>query len=350
MFNNECCFIFLHSIYIVKNSFSFNSRKGYALSPKKGVLRLAAALAMTFDHIVSAVYDCIDPLTIHDELCSEEMETVKTRGQMSTIFQKIRSLTSSEIKYATLRLTAPDRHIFLKKTVDEREAEIAFHLGQEEIGPHVYCVIKKQRSNFFIVSEQYEKDLMQVAMEGRVSPEDKLTLCASFVDKLAKLHGLGIAHGDIKPENAVCSLKSKSVMLIDCTGIGRVAPHTPNYLSPERGAALLEGRSLSLIEQQADDVYAAAVAVFCILAETPLLPHDRELYSEKGFLHQLCAVRHDTATMGEYVRTWITGRSHLPSSTLEKVVCIVQGVLTVPLKERPRAVDFATSMHGAVFG
>ncbi|HEY6853066.1 MAG TPA: serine/threonine-protein kinase [Gemmatimonadales bacterium] len=113
----------------------------------------------------------------------------------------------------------------------------------------------------------------RLVREGRLGLRAALTICREVADGLDYAHAQGVVHRDIKPENILLSAGHAVVsdfgiaLAIKAAGGGRrttagVAIGTPEYMSPEQGAAdsAVDGRS---------DVYSLACVVFEMLAGRP---------------------------------------------------------------------------------
>ena len=111
--------------------------------------------------------------------------------------------------------------------------------------------------------------------EGRLGVGEGVKVVCKLLETLERLHGKGVTHRDVKPENVFVTGGGR-VVLLDLglakgesgrrggetvTGRGQV-PGTPHYMSPQRA----EGGAASTV----DDVYAASVVLFEVLTgESP---------------------------------------------------------------------------------
>ena len=97
-----------------------------------------------------------------------------------------------------------------------------------------------------------------LAVRGRLTPGEVVTVCAPVAAALAHVHGHGVVHGDLSPGNIVFTAEGRPV-LTDL-GVGRIvgetaaAEVTPAYVDPAvaRGAA----------PGPASDVFGVAAAAF----------------------------------------------------------------------------------------
>jgi len=64
--------------------------------------------------------------------------------------------------------------------------------GRHKVGPHVFD---------YYVMEKADCDLSDYLSRSNLSLQQKLVLCRSLLGNLAALHGLGIYHRDLKPDN-----------------------------------------------------------------------------------------------------------------------------------------------------
>lgn len=84
-----------------------------------------------------------------------------------------------------------------------------------------------------------------LAVRPRWSPGEVVTLVVPLAEALAALHGAGLVHGDVAPENVVLAPGGRPV-LIDLAGVVLPGAGTPGFVAPgKRGRA-------------ADDVFALA--------------------------------------------------------------------------------------------
>jgi serine/threonine-protein kinase len=148
-----------------------------------------------------------------------------------------------------------------------REALVGASLNHRNLVA-VYDAHEAEDGDLMIVMEYVEGETLRQAIRRRGAfPADQaLPVLRGVADALDALHGRGIVHRDVKPENIL--LGSQTVKLADL-GLARAAEHTQttaggpiagtfSYMAPEQ----LEGRETG----PAIDVYALAAVAFEMLS------------------------------------------------------------------------------------
>ncbi|SDE93967.1 Serine/threonine protein kinase [Blastococcus fimeti] len=132
-----------------------------------------------------------------------------------------------------------------------------------------------------------------LAVRGRLSPGEVVTVCAPVAAALAHVHSHGVVHGDLSPGNIVFTAEGRPV-LTDL-GVGRIlgetaaAEVTPAYVDPAvaRGAA----------PGPASDVFGVAAAAFHALTGiapwNAATPADRLVVAAHGHLPDLAELAPD---------------------------------------------------------
>ncbi|MEY4511111.1 MAG: hypothetical protein RLZZ450_3233, partial [Pseudomonadota bacterium] len=133
------------------------------------------------------------------------------------------------------------------RPIDELRRE--FELLRGLVHPHLtrvhefgISVHERQRRAFYTAELLRGGDLR--AFAARALPAQLMLALCDVLDALHLLHGLGLRHGDLKPENVLVDEQGRAVLIdLGCAAaLGRAVPTvsgTPGYLSPE----LREGRA-----------------------------------------------------------------------------------------------------------
>ncbi len=114
-----------------------------------------------------------------------------------------------------------------------------------------------------------------VSREGRLRGAPGVALLTLLADALARLHGAGVCHGDVKPANIVCASTGPVLVdfdaasrpgvvaqLLDAPTMELVVRASPGWLSPEQALGESVGPST--------DVFAwSAVAAFALTGRPP---------------------------------------------------------------------------------
>ncbi len=222
------------------------------------------------------------PVKPGDKLGSYRIEGVVARSKTATVF---RAKDLRDGRVVALKVALPE----VAKDQNfadwfRRERDIGERLDHPGI---VKVILDRDRTEPFLVMEWFEaKPLRQVLNEEkRLPPERAVQIAAEICNALEYLHGKGIAHRDLQPENVLVGA-GDHVKLIDFGGAAKtrarrltftkVAQLTgaSDYISPEE-----------LLGKQGDarsDIYALGLILYEMLTGQKAFPqpdpNDRLLY------------------------------------------------------------------------
>lgn len=129
------------------------------------------------------------------------------------------------------------------------------------------------------------RDLRYLLESGKATPNQRWQFAESFVSALARFHGAGIVHTDLKPENVYLMPgplgSGWNVKIIDfdftvlsgmsIPWLGKMGwVGTPRYMSPEH----LTGK----VPEARSDVFTASLMIYELLAQGHPYPEDAEAY------------------------------------------------------------------------
>jgi serine/threonine protein kinase len=204
-------------------------------------------------------------LTVGDKLDQYQLTELLARSGMASIFKAVDTETG-----ATVALKVPHFHlesdiVFFERFLREET------LGQRLDHPGVIKIFKPaKKTRMYIAMEYIEGTSLRAVMQTQRSlPREKaLDIACQLCESLAYLHGQGIVHRDVKPEN-IMLLSNDRIKLLDFgIALDKVARRltwsklsttmgTPDYMAPEQiGGRRGDART---------DVYAAGTLLYEML-------------------------------------------------------------------------------------
>lgn len=201
------------------------------------------------------------------------------RGGFGTVFVAIDSANGQRV---AVKVIHPEH---LRDAGDRDRFQAEFDLGRKVRHPHLVRIerfgtgsdadAEGTRSNAWIAMELLDGDSLRLALrEGPLPVGDACRVCGQIAAGLAALHASGVVHGDVKPENVMCT--SRGAVLTDF-GAARGATDRPrgsttltrSYSPPE----VLNGAPAT----PAADVYALA-STLAEVCDRPSLPAEVEAW------------------------------------------------------------------------
>lgn len=150
-----------------------------------------------------------------------------------------------------------------------QEAQAALRVSN----PHLVRMLSVERAadGHVLVLEHVEGVTLRERMgRGPLASKEASKLAADVLDALSSLHGIGILHRDVKPENVIIRPSGDAVLIdlgaasaTESRTIAAGGPHpgTPAYMSPEqKGGARIDATS---------DLYSLGAALWEALAAAP---------------------------------------------------------------------------------
>ncbi|MCF7852968.1 MAG: hypothetical protein K9M07_06990 [Simkaniaceae bacterium] len=316
---------------------------------------LSTALWTIYDAFLKAheaatshAHSAEDDATSQSATCSpagdiSRSRTALTDVERATARHEISRMQTDSLIVHTTPLS--DQRVVVIKHANELEevnktARAAF-LG---ISPKVYFTHKVPvERSYFLVMEKYDMDLHDLATDSGVDFMTRLKVSFLFASLVARSHEVLGPHGDIKPENAVCSKEKDNVRLIDHQA-GEVR-FTPNYLSPERADKRVRNCLLDKDELLADDVYATALTVFAVITSNGLDAFYTCTQShQRKALTRLFRNRSKPEYMPRKMRGILSLNTIVPESFKEKIVSTLCGAF-LPQERRISSKTLAEGIH-----
>jgi serine/threonine-protein kinase len=187
-------------------------------------------------------------LVVGDLLDGYRVEAALARGGMASIFRAVDEASGDVVALKVPHLRYEADVVFYDRF--RREEEIALRLDH----PNLVRALppRRERTRVYLVLEYVAGvSLAQRLRErGALPPDEALELARQTCEALVYLHGHGIAHHDVKPENVVLTAEGR-VKLLDL-GVAHLETArrltvsglsasigTPDYMAPEQ----LRGRA-----------------------------------------------------------------------------------------------------------
>ncbi len=172
----------------------------------------------------------------------------------------------------------------------QREAAILESLGENHNQiPRLYAYVSDEKGQFYLVQEWIEGETLTVRVKnsGPLNENSAKQILVDLLPVLDYIHGRGMIHRDIKPDNIILRARDNLPVLIDFGAVkesmetarepGKASPSiaigTPGFMPIEQVA----GRPV-----YASDLYSLGLTAIFLL--TGKLPQDLPLNSETGEL------------------------------------------------------------------
>ena len=200
-----------------------------------------------------------------DQLDHYRIDSVVSQSAAASVYRAVDLRTSADV---AIKIPLPDMQndpTFADRF--SREVEIGEVLDHPSI---IKVIPDRERTGIYMVMEWFDgKTLREILKEdGTIAPGRAARIVAAVCDALEYIHGHGIVHGDIRPENAMVGAGDR-IKLIDFGGAIKAAARrltmtklsqaigTSEYVSPEE----LKGRR----GDARSDIYALGVMLYEML-------------------------------------------------------------------------------------
>ena len=205
------------------------------------------------------------PVNPGDQLDHYRIDSVVSRSAAASVFRAVDLRTSTDV---AIKIPLPDMQndpTFTDRF--NREVEIGEVLDHPSI---IKVIPDRERTGIYMVMEWFDgKTLRDILKQDRtIAPGRAARIVAAVCDALEYIHGHGIVHGDIRPENVMVGAGDR-IKLIDFGGAIKAAARrltmtklsqaigTSEYVSPEE----LKGRR----GDARSDIYALGVMLYEML-------------------------------------------------------------------------------------
>jgi len=185
----------------------------------------------------------MNPVQVGDLLDHYQVEKLIARGGMASIYKGIDTRTGRPV---AIKIPHPEMEIdpvYFERF--HRESEIGAKLDHPGV-MKVYLE-EEDRQRVYMVMEWVEGRLLRRLMseQGKFPAERAIKIILRILDALAYIHGHGVVHRDVKPENIMIDADD-NIKLIDfgiaaTAGARRITfaklsntMGTPDYISPEQ--------------------------------------------------------------------------------------------------------------------
>lgn len=106
-----------------------------------------------------------------------------------------------------------------------------------------------------------------VRARGHLAPGEAVTVLSPIASTLGRLHGIGVVHGDVSPDNVLLDLEGRP-FLADL-GVARIVGERPCELRGTEGFVAPEVAAGGVPSTSADTYALGALAWFCLTGEAP---------------------------------------------------------------------------------
>ncbi|MET0389803.1 MAG: protein kinase [Polyangiales bacterium] len=196
-------------------------------------------------------------------------------GSFGTVFEAINTTTKRRVAVKVLHPDLVGDEVIGRL---RQEAEVASRVHHRNV-VDIYDFVHENEGEIFLVMEYLEGEtLEQVLTRRRLGVHEALTTLLAVMRGLRALHGEGVVHRDVKPENIFLACETDNPELVPKLldfGISKVAGSTTltqlgtqgmgslMYMSPEQYA------DARMVDQRAD-VYSMGVVLYeCLTGQRP---------------------------------------------------------------------------------
>ncbi|MBE9217675.1 CHASE2 domain-containing protein [Dolichospermum flos-aquae LEGE 04289] len=166
------------------------------------------------------------------------------------------------------------------------EAYILETLGKHEQIPQLLAFFE-QNQEFYLIQEYIEgHTLTKELTPGKCCSYDQvINILKEVLQVLVFVHGYGVIHRDIKPDNLIRRTEDHKIVLIDFGGVKQIQPQqqTPENLTIGFGTSgYAPGEQLNGMPQLNSDIYA--LGIIAIQALTGITPKDFRRHGNTGLI------------------------------------------------------------------
>ena len=207
----------------------------------------------------AAVPPPLSPEEIAEKFPQFEITECLGRGGMGSVYK---ARQKSLNRWVAIKILAPEREgreRFAERFA--REAQTLARLSH----PHIVTIHDFGQTDglFYLVMEYVDGvNLRELLRDGKIEPEQALTIVPPICDALQYAHDKGVVHRDIKPENLLLDrdgrVKIADFGIASLIGAENESAGTPAYMAPEQADAKRE------VDHRAD-IYALGVVLYEML-------------------------------------------------------------------------------------
>jgi len=166
------------------------------------------------------------------------------------------------------------------------EAYILETLGKHQQIPQLLAFFE-QNQEFYLIQEYIEgHTLTEELTPGKCCPYDQvINILNEVLQVLVFVHGYGVIHRDIKPDNLIRRKEDHKIVLIDFGGVKQIQPQqqTPENLTIGFGTSgYAPGEQLNGMPRLNSDIYA--LGIIAIQALTGITPKDFRRHGNTGLI------------------------------------------------------------------
>ena len=166
------------------------------------------------------------------------------------------------------------------------EASILETLGKHQQIPQLLAFFE-QNQEFYLIQEYIEgHTLTQELAPGECCSYDQvINILKEVLQVLVFVHGYGVIHRDIKPDNLIRRTEDHKIVLIDFGGVKQIQPQqqTPENLTIGFGTSgYAPGEQLNGMPRLNSDIYA--LGIIAIQALTGITPKDFRRHGNTGLI------------------------------------------------------------------
>ncbi|MFM6246447.1 MAG: CHASE2 domain-containing protein [Dolichospermum sp.] len=182
------------------------------------------------------------------------------------------------------------------------EASILETLGKHQQIPQLLAFFQ-QNSEFYLIQEYIEGHTLtkELTPGERCTYVQVMNILNEVLGVLVFVHGYGVIHRDIKPDNLIRRTEDNKIVLIDFGGVKQIQPQqqTPENLTIGFGTSgYAPGEQLNGMPRLNSDIYA--LGIIAIQALTGITPKNFRRHGNTG----LIVIDHNSSTGEETLQSW----------------------------------------------
>ncbi|MFM9161112.1 MAG: protein kinase domain-containing protein, partial [Dolichospermum sp.] len=182
------------------------------------------------------------------------------------------------------------------------EASILETLGKHQQIPQLLAFFQ-QNSEFYLIQEYIEGHTLtkELTPGERCTYVQVMNILNEVLGVLVFVHGYGVIHRDIKPDNLIRRTEDNKIVLIDFGGVKQIQPQqqTPENLTIGFGTSgYAPGEQLNGMPKLNSDIYA--LGIIAIQALTGITPKNFRRHGNTG----LIVIDHNSSTGEETLQSW----------------------------------------------